>query len=141
MYPQPLIFILTSRKCPHNPVAKVGKDRSALLLESPFAFAGIWDKWEGDGNSITSCAIITTTANALLVRIHDRMPVILRSQSYNTWLVGDYEPAKLRNLLVPFPASEMMSHVVGYDVNHTKIDNADLLTPVEPNLGVTLSLF
>ena len=109
--------------------------------ESPFAFAGIWDEWQGDGKVIASCAIITTTANELLASIHDRMPVILRSQSYDTWIEGDYEPAKLRDLLAPFPASEMMSHAVGYDVNHPKIDDEHLLRPVEPNLGVNLSLF
>ena len=41
----------------------------------------------------------------------------------------------------PFPASEMTSHAVGYEVNHTKIDDESLLTPVEPNLGVTRRLF
>jgi len=39
--------------------------------ESTFAFAGIWDKWNLDHQSITSCAIITTTANELLAPIHD----------------------------------------------------------------------
>jgi putative SOS response-associated peptidase YedK len=109
--------------------------------ESPFAFAGIWDEWQNDGNLIASCAIITTTANELLASIHDRMPVIVRSQSYDTWLEDNYEPAKLRNLLAPFPAAEMMSHAVGYDVNYPKVDDEHLLRPVEPNLGVTLSLF
>jgi hypothetical protein len=47
----------------------------------------------------------------------------------------------LTTLLAPFPASEMTSHVVSYDVNHTKIDDEHLLRPVEPNLGVTPSLF
>jgi len=44
--------------------------------ESLFAFAGIWDEWQRDDLSITSCAIITTTPNELLATIHDRMPVI-----------------------------------------------------------------
>src|SRR6266498_2607761 len=39
--------------------------------ESPFAFAGIWDEWQGDGNPTASCAIITTRANELLASIHD----------------------------------------------------------------------
>jgi putative SOS response-associated peptidase YedK len=109
--------------------------------ETPFAFAGIWDEWRGTENPITSCAIITTTANELLAPIHKRMPVILPSESYDTWLNGDSEPQKLRNLLTPFPASEMMSHAVGYGVNHPKNDDEHLLRSVEPNLGVTPSLF
>lgn len=53
----------------------------------------------------------------------------------------DSEAAKLRNLLTPLPASEMTSHAVGYDVNHPKNDYEHLLKAVEPNLGVTPSLF
>jgi putative SOS response-associated peptidase YedK len=109
--------------------------------ETPFAFAGIWDEWRGTEPAIISCAIITTTANELLAPIHDRMPVILHSQSYDTWLNEDSEPAKLRNLLRPLPTSEMMSHAVSYDVSHPKNDNEHLLKPVEPNLGVTPRLF
>jgi putative SOS response-associated peptidase YedK len=109
--------------------------------ESPFAFAGIWDEWQGDGNSIASCAIITTTANELLASIHDRMPVILPPESHDLWLNDDSSTVKLRDLLAPFPALQMTSHAVSYDVNHPKIDDEHLVQPVEPNLGVTPSLF
>lgn len=109
--------------------------------ESTFAFAGIWDEWQGDGKLIASCAIITTTANELLASIHDRMPVILPPESHGQWLGNDSEPVALRNLLAPFPASEMASHAVSYDVNHPKIDDEYLTRPVEPNIGVTPSLF
>ena len=109
--------------------------------ESSFAFAGIWDEWQGNGNSIASCAIITTAANELLAPIHDRMPVILPYESHDLWLNDDSNPISLRNVLAPFPASQMTSHAVSYDVNGTKMDDEHLLRPVEPNLGVTLSLF
>ena len=109
--------------------------------ESPFAFAGIWDEWKGDGKAIASCAIITTTANELLASIHDRMPVILRPDLQDSWLDGDSDALNLRNLLAPFPGSEMASHAVSYDVNHPKIDDEYLTRPVVPNIGVTPSLF
>jgi putative SOS response-associated peptidase YedK len=75
-----------------------------------------------------------------LVHINNRMPVILHLDSRTTWL-GDSEPAELRKVLTPFPASEMTSHAVSYDVNHPKIDDEYLTRPVEPNIGVTGSLF
>lgn len=109
--------------------------------DSPFAFASIWDEWQGDGRVIASCAIITTTSNELLASIHDRMPVILRPESEDSWLDGDSRALTLRNLLAPFPASEMASHAVSYDVNHPKIDDEYLTKPVVPNIGVTPSLF
>lgn len=109
--------------------------------ETPFAFAGIWDEWQDNGKTIASCAIITTTANELLVSIHERMPVILRPESHDAWLNHEFNPVKLGNLLVAFPADEMTSHAVSYDVNHTNVDDEHLVLPVEPNVGVTLSLF
>ncbi len=109
--------------------------------EAPFAFAGIWDRWRVDNRSITSCAIITTTANELLAKIHHRMPVILGTESFDLWLNEESRSADLKDLLTPYPADLMMSHAVSYEVNDTKTDDERLLRPVEPNIGVTLSLF
>ncbi|HET8781786.1 MAG TPA: SOS response-associated peptidase family protein, partial [Pyrinomonadaceae bacterium] len=88
-----------------------------------------------------SCAIITTTANELLAEIHNRMPVILPSQSFDLWLNDQSRSSDLKDLLVPFPADLMTKHPVGYEINDTKTDDETLLRPVEPNIGVTLKLF
>ena len=107
--------------------------------ESPFAFAGIWDRWKTGGSLITSCAIITTTANELLAQIHTRMPVIVRSESYDFWLTG--RAPDVKDLLIPFPASEMTSHTVSHDVNDPKVDDAHLVQPADTTVGVNLRLF
>jgi putative SOS response-associated peptidase YedK len=53
----------------------------------PFAFAGLWDRWESpDEGAIETCTILTTAANAVLAPIHDRMPVILPPWEYSRWL-------------------------------------------------------
>jgi putative SOS response-associated peptidase YedK len=106
---------------------------------TPFAFAGIWDNWKSQGSLITSCAIITTTANELLAEIHHRMPVILGTESYDLWLTGRTPDAK--SLLTPFPASEMTSHRVSHDVNDTKMDDAHLVQRCDADIGVNLRLF
>jgi putative SOS response-associated peptidase YedK len=69
------------------------------------------------------------------------MPVILERESHDLWLNEDSRSADLKDLLVPFPAEAMTSHAVSYDVNDTKVDEARLLRPVEPNIGVNLRLF
>ena len=47
----------------------------------PFAFAGLWERWQGkDGQPIESCALLTTEAKELVKLIHDRMPVIVRPE-------------------------------------------------------------
>ena len=107
----------------------------------PFAFAGIWDRWKSADRLITSCAIITTTANELLAQIHHRMPVILNPESYDLWLNEDSRSADLKDLLTPFPAAEMISYTVSHDVNDTKIDTEHLVQRVDSEVGVNLRLF
>ena len=108
--------------------------------QAPFAFAGIWDRWKSEGSWITSCAIVTTTANELLAPIHHRMPVIISPESYDLWLADDPRAA-LKDLLTPFPASEMISHTVSHDVNDVKVDDEHLVDPVDASIGVNLRLF
>jgi len=48
--------------------------------------AGVWQNWEVDGQSITSCAVVTTSANAKMAEIHHRLPVIVRPEDWPLWL-------------------------------------------------------
>src|SRR6516165_12417901 len=53
----------------------------------PMTLAGLWDCWRSPaGETIKSFAIVTTTANALLAPLHDRMPVVIAPDSWDTWL-------------------------------------------------------
>ncbi|MDX6613626.1 MAG: hypothetical protein QOD75_2812 [Blastocatellia bacterium] len=99
--------------------------------EAPFAFAGIWDRWENNGLSINACAIVTTTANELLATIHDRMPVILSPAAQEEWLQSQVGADGLKELLVPFPAAAMKSYPVTTQVNYPQNDEPDLVQPVE----------
>jgi putative SOS response-associated peptidase YedK len=49
-----------------------------LKGRKPFAFPGLWDCWvdRDSGSELYSFTIITTRANGLVRRIHDRQPVI-----------------------------------------------------------------
>jgi len=70
--------------------------------------AGLWETWRSpEGETVRSFTIVTTTPNALCVRIHDRMPVILKPETWPEWL-GE-EPTDLpvlKGLLGPYPAEE-----------------------------------
>jgi SOS response associated peptidase (SRAP) len=55
----------------------------------PFAFAGLWECWSRDGEAVESFAIVTTQANELLAKYHDRMPAIVHPNDYDLWLRGD----------------------------------------------------
>lgn len=123
-----------------------------LKGDRPFAFAGIWNATpnrpltpgpsppEGRGEKMhggpsppegrgESCAILTTSANALFARIHDRMPVVLQEKSVATWLDPDADVAALQECLTPFPAEEMTSVAISSKVNNARYKSADCLTP------------
>lgn len=67
----------TNGKRPYH----IHKQENAL-----FAFAGVWEYWEHEQETIYSCAIITTAANDKIAPIHNRMPVIIAPDDYNHWL-------------------------------------------------------
>lgn len=53
---------------------------------SLFAFAGLWEQWQHDQETVYSCTIITTAADAKISTVHDRMPVIIVANDYKRWL-------------------------------------------------------
>jgi putative SOS response-associated peptidase YedK len=97
-----------------------------------FAFAGLHDVWrDPEGEEIASYTIITTTPNALLAPIHDRMPVILRPADQDAWLDPDEtEPEPLLALLKPYPARAMVAYPVSRAVNSPRNDGPELLERV-----------
>ena len=98
-----------------------------------FAFAGLWDRWSrGEGQPIESCALITTSANALVAPIHGRMPVLIDRGAYDLWLDPRASEDDLRALLAPFSAEAMEAFPVSPRVNGTDVDDADLARPVTP---------
>jgi putative SOS response-associated peptidase YedK len=76
----------------------------------PFAFAGLWDHWEGsEGKAIDSCTILTAIPNDLLRLL--RMAVILPSSEYDLWLDPSVQQVeRLQPLLGPYPAEEMTAY-------------------------------
>lgn len=69
---------------------------------SPFAFAGIYDIWnDAEGRPLETFSIITTTPNNKVGKIHDRMPVILESGLYNSYLNDLSKVNDIKRMLVP----------------------------------------
>jgi len=101
------------------------------------AFAGIWEHWQGaDGSEIETAAIITTDANATLMPIHHRMPVILDAADFDTWLDADgVSAAEAVALLRPVPDDLLEAWPVSTRVNRVANDDATLLErhAVEPD--------
>lgn len=98
-----------------------------------FAFAGLWEEFEDeDQNHIHTFTIITTQANSIVSKIHDRMPVILDPQSEKKWLNQSNTMEDYINLLKPFDDHKMDSHSVTSLVNSVENDNPKLILSAPP---------
>jgi putative SOS response-associated peptidase YedK len=96
----------------------------------PFAFAGLWERWEGPDGPLERCAILTTEANELVRPVHDRMPVILPQQHWAAWLdSAQQEAGELVPLLRPYPADALRAYPVGPLVSNPRNDAPECLEP------------
>ena len=61
--------------------------RLAPIDGRPFWLAGLWDRWIGpDGSEVETCCVLTTSPNALVAPLHDRMPVIVPEGLEEAWM-------------------------------------------------------
>jgi putative SOS response-associated peptidase YedK len=129
----------------------------AMADDAVFAFAGLWARWRppqqancglaggpgrsSEGQTLETCAILTTEPNELMRDVHDRMPVILPPESYELWLdPGFHKLSGLRPLLRPYPAAGMRRYRVSERVNYVQNDDAECAAeigvPSEPGFGL-----
>lgn len=96
-----------------------------------FAFAGLWDRWEGGGDILESCTIIVMPSSAAMQAVHARMPVIVNPAHYDGWLdsaVTD-KPGILR-CLESERSGELVSFPVSDRVNSPAHDDSRCVQPV-----------
>jgi putative SOS response-associated peptidase YedK len=101
---------------------------------SLFGFAGLWDRWRKEGEIIESCSILTTSANEVFRPVHERIPVVLQPESYSEWLDTDVRGVEaLKELLRPYPSSEMIAYPVSIRVNSPQHQGAELIERLATN--------
>lgn len=107
-----------------------------------FAFAGLWDRWiDPHGKEIESCTIITTIPNSHPADIHDRMPVILPSGAYASWLNPAMRDSRTAlGWLVPY-AGEMRRFAVSTRINMVQNDDVGCAKPIESEVPPQGQLF
>lgn len=78
-----------------------GKQPYFIQLESgqPMVFAGLWDSWRHGDEPLETCTIITCDASADLKALHDRMPVQVAPDDFETWLNPETPANRLEELL------------------------------------------
>lgn len=116
-----------------------GKQPMHIKLSSKkiFPMAGLWSTYiREDGSKLHSCTIITTEANKLLGKIHDRMPVILNPDNLSLWLDPKLQDMNsLSQLLVPYDSIEMEMHPVPKLVNQVANDSVECIKNIAEDIS------
>ena len=101
----------------------------------PAVFAGIWSaRFDTETQEwLRTCAIVTTEAQGPVASIHDRMPLILRRDTWDPWLDRELTDAEaVLAFASGIDADELMEHQVTKEVNNVRNNGPDLRTPAVP---------
>jgi putative SOS response-associated peptidase YedK len=114
--------VVDGRKVPHHIRMRGG---------GVFAFAGLWDHWEGEGESMESCSIIVMPANDVMQSLHERMPAIIAPAHQDLWLDPRVtDKAEIMTYLNSTPSSRLVTHPISSWVNSPKHDDERCMEPV-----------
>ncbi|MCX7173764.1 MAG: SOS response-associated peptidase [Proteobacteria bacterium] len=102
----------------------------SLKSGDPMAFAGIWESWTSkeSGEIVDTVCIVTTGPNEIMAPIHDRMPVILGPDHWQSWLTAPVEEVKAR--VASYPAEEMQAWPVSRRVSRAGEEGAELIEAI-----------
>ena len=100
----------------------------------PFGFAGLWELWRNpqSGEELRSCTILTTDAAESVKDIHDRMPVVLKSEFRDGWLDPGAEPGRLQQMLYDGVETEFQRRPVSRHVNRVQNDDPQCIEEAAP---------
>ena len=94
----------------------------------PLALAGLWEGWKdpATGQWLRTFTILTTSADAKLRPLHERMPVILPETDIAAFLEAE-DP---RDLMRSFPGADLDLWPVSDRVNAVRNDGPNLMAPL-----------
>jgi putative SOS response-associated peptidase YedK len=97
---------------------------------APFAFAGLWEEWQPQGEQkLETCTIITTVASEAIAWIHERMPVMLEPARFDAWIAPDGPLDAAEAMLAPYTGA-LTVHPVSTRVNTVRNDDPQCIAPV-----------
>ena len=102
----------------------------------PLGFAGLHETYmDASGGEIDTACIITTSANALMRHVHDRMPVILPQRAFSAWLDNALTtPSEALDMLRPAPEELLELTPVSTAVGSVANDGEALQRAIGPTL-------
>lgn len=99
----------------------------------PMAMGGLWESWRNPaGELVRTYCVITTSPNAVMVPIHDRMPVFVGPDQWQAWLDPAVPGDQVAELLAPYPAEAMEAWPVSKRVSNARDEGEGLIVPEYP---------
>lgn len=96
----------------------------------PLYFAGLWDHWSDGDTVLESCTILTTTPNAEMESIHNRMPCVLEPERCVAWTDSElHDRDTIRSFLHPAPDGVLTMHAVDTRVGNVRNNDPRLINP------------
>ncbi len=114
---------------------KEGKGKTPFFIhlksKEILGFAGLLSVWtDPEGKQLSTCTIVTTDANSLLKKVHNRMPVILSKDDQDLWLDRDNKDRdRLTSVLRPYAPDKMEFLPVSTLVNSPSHNSPDCIIP------------
>jgi len=126
---------------------QIDKEKFPYFVQSMnsggFVLAGLWDEWYDviKNEKIISVALITTRPNEKISKIHDRMPVILDSKHWKTWLDNKTSLEELNKLFLPSSSEQLKLDEVSSFVNPVKNNTPECIKPFKREAPIKETLF
>lgn len=106
--------------------------RFQLPEEGLFAFAGLWDKWQGEDEALFTCTMLTRESNAFMKPIHHRMPIILPEDREDDWISSPFQDKQaVRSFVETLEPEDFMAYPVSNYVNNATHNDAACIEPIE----------
>jgi putative SOS response-associated peptidase YedK len=104
------------------------------------AMAGLYEIWRDPSKSpdddsawLRTCTVITTQATDAVGHIHDRMPMVVGPEDYDTWLDPTMtDPDAALRLLAVTDPGEVEAYAVSTRVNTVQNNDPSLVLPLAP---------
>lgn len=112
---------------------KTGKGKQPYYIHrdgEPFAFAGLWEYWEGQvAEPFRSYTVLVGPAAVSVQPIHERMPWVLPEASWRAWMDPDTPRDAITDIL-DAPETVFDSYPVSRQVNNPKNEGPELVTRI-----------
>lgn len=97
----------------------------------PLAMAGLYEVWKEPAADrwLWTCTVITTAAADDTGQIHDRTPLLVPPDAWQSWL-DPTVPEPVHDLLRPAVIGELQAWPVGRAVGNVRNNTPELITPV-----------